>query len=325
VGRLREHGAQPSDAIPKYVRALQPRASDAPDVGPRAVRKHASIAEVVGASLSASAARLIVSDPAVRLGEDPEGVHRARVATRRLRSDLRTFRSVLDAEWDTHLRSELGWLGDELGSVRDLDVLGERLRHHLAALGEDDAVAARKILDRLRVQRDEARAGLLSAIREDRYSALLDQVVSAAAHPAALPDIADTEASSLIGDLMDGPWGHLETACAGLGDDPLDEELHAARIRAKRVRYAAESLLPVAPKRARAFARRAATFQDVLGHHQDAVFAIGWLREQGSGTTSRVAFVAGRLAGVESDVQREARRAWPKAWKALRSDKVRFW
>ena len=36
--------------------------------------------------------RLLVNDPGVRLGTDPEAVHQARVATRRLRSDLRTFR-----------------------------------------------------------------------------------------------------------------------------------------------------------------------------------------------------------------------------------------
>ena len=40
--------------------------------------------------------RLIANDPGVRLGKDPESVHQARVATRRLRSDLRTFRPILD-------------------------------------------------------------------------------------------------------------------------------------------------------------------------------------------------------------------------------------
>ena len=78
----------------------------------------------------------------VRIGEDPEGVHQARVATRRLRSHLRTFRKLLEPEWAEPLRDELGWLGDELGGVRDADVLLDRLKSRIAALDDDDRVAA---------------------------------------------------------------------------------------------------------------------------------------------------------------------------------------
>ena len=108
---------------------------------------------------------------------------------------------------------------------------------------------------------------------------------------------------------MDSPWGHLKKLCDALGPDSADAELHEARIRAKRVRYAAEVLTPVFGKPARTFARRAETLQQVLGSHQDAVMAIAWLREQAGGATPRVAFTAGRLAGIEATVRDEARRA----------------
>ncbi|HEY6567515.1 MAG TPA: CYTH and CHAD domain-containing protein, partial [Actinomycetota bacterium] len=325
LGRLRKEGAEPSTPLPKHVRALQPRSTLPPDVQPIPIGRDATVTQMVRAALSESASRLIRSDPVVRLDQDPEGVHQARVATRRLRSDLRTFRALLDPEWDAGLRGELRWLTEELGPVRDLDVLEQRLRSQVATLPEGDSTSAPKLLERLRVQREEARAELLSAMREDRYVALLDRVVAAASEPMVLSGVADRVARDLLGDLMAGPWNHLQKSCEALGPASVDGELHEARIRAKRARYASEALLPVAPKRARRFAKRAAALQDVLGQHQDAVVAAAWLREQALGTTARVAFTAGELASVEARSQRTARKQWPKAWAALADPKVRFW
>ena len=76
-----------------------------PDLG-----ADASAGNVVRRAIALSAIRLIRHDPVVRLDTDPEGVHQARVATRRLRSDLRTFRPLVDAAWSSALRDELGWL-----------------------------------------------------------------------------------------------------------------------------------------------------------------------------------------------------------------------
>ena len=71
---------------------------------------------------------LIAHDPGTRLGDDPEELHQARVATRRLRAVLRAARPLLDPGWTESLRAELSWLGGALGPVRDLDVLLDHLR-----------------------------------------------------------------------------------------------------------------------------------------------------------------------------------------------------
>ena len=114
------------------------RPGRAPSTGPEPVKER----EVkLGAPDASGVIRLMRHDPVVRLDTDPEGVHHARVATRRLRSDLRTFRTVLDQEWTAALREELGWLGGELGAARDAGVLLERLTAHVGELPEPSGEA----------------------------------------------------------------------------------------------------------------------------------------------------------------------------------------
>ncbi|NUS13893.1 MAG: CHAD domain-containing protein, partial [Streptomyces sp.] len=72
-------------------------------------------------------------DPAVRRG-DEDAVHRMRVATRRARSALRSFRRELDRAATDPLGAELKWLAAELGAERDREVLAERLAARLAEL-----------------------------------------------------------------------------------------------------------------------------------------------------------------------------------------------
>ena len=55
------------------------------------------------AAIAAGVRRMILNDPRTRLGE-VEPLHQMRVGTRRLRSDLRTFRPLLDRDWAESLR-----------------------------------------------------------------------------------------------------------------------------------------------------------------------------------------------------------------------------
>ncbi|HET9052297.1 MAG TPA: CHAD domain-containing protein, partial [Candidatus Dormibacteraeota bacterium] len=183
VARLRAAGAGQPDLTPKVVRALGPRAVEAPDVVVGPVGRDSSAADVVRAGLAASVARLFRHDPGVRLGGDAEDVHQARVATRRMRSDLRTFGPLLDDAWARELRDELGWIADMLGAVRDADVLLERLRGQSELLPKADAAAADALLVGLERQQVDATASLLAAMGSARYAELLDRLVAAANAP----------------------------------------------------------------------------------------------------------------------------------------------
>jgi CHAD domain-containing protein len=102
-----------------------------------------------------------------------------------------------------------------------------------------------------------------------------------------------------------------------------DAELHGVRIKAKRLRYAAEAFVPVCGKPAAAFAARVANVQTILGDHHDAICACDHLRRNLGGGDG--AFVAGELAALERDAAFAARRRWLGAWNDLKRDGGQFW
>jgi len=260
-------------------------------------------------------------DPGVRLGDDPEDVHRARVATRRLRSQLRTFRTLLDSEWANALREDLRWLGSGLGSVRDRQVMAQRVRSRSSALAEDDAPTLADLAAELQAESEEARGRLVLDMRSDRYIDLVERLVEASRAPALTAD-AQPRAELVLAGLARRDWRQLRKGVAALPDQPADAELHRIRILAKRVRYAAEAAEPIAGKIAARTADAAAALQDVLGDHQDSVTAQQWLREAGKGAR---AFVAGELTALERAVAARDRDAWHNAWKKLERKRLRRW
>jgi CHAD domain-containing protein len=324
--RLRDSGAGEPGHLSKIARALGPRALDAPDLLPPPKLDFASTpTEVLRAAIARSTARLLAHDPGVRQGADPEDVHQARVATRRIRSDLRTFRQVVEPSWDESLRSELKWLAGLLGEVRDDDVLLGQLEERVESLAADDRAAGERVLDGLRAERQGAREELLAAMRSSRYVDLVERLLAAARAVPAADDAVDLELD--LGELAVKPWKKLRKAVRDLDDDPPDADLHAVRIRAKRARYAAEAVAPAVGSGAKRFASAVADLQDVLGEHQDAVVAGQWLREHvpTGPDAARAAFVAGLLAAQEDSAAQASREEWATAWKRARRRRLRRW
>jgi CHAD domain-containing protein len=311
---LREAGAGPPEQTPKLVRALGPRAEEPADAVV-ADAGEGTAGALVGRALAASVARLMEHDPVVRLDADTEGVHQMRVATRRLRSDLRTFAPFLDEGWSADLRTELGWLAGLLGRVRDADVLLDRLRRRISSLPDASAAGAASVLDALAGEREAALAELLEALRGDRYVELLDRLVLAVREPP-LAEAAAGTAEDVLPEAARDRWHRLAKAAKALGRNPSVHDLHAVRIRTKRCRYAVEAIEPVLGKRASSFARDLARLQDRLGELNDAAVADGWLREFGRRRRGAAVFAAGELAGLELADAERARKRWRKAWKS---------
>jgi CHAD domain-containing protein len=325
VERLRQAGAGAPEQTAKYIRALTEHTSLTPEVTVADLAEDATAGDVVRRAIALSAIRLILHDPVVRLDVDSEGVHQARVATRRLRSDLRTFRSLLEPSSAAALREELGWLARLLGDVRDADVLLERLVRSAGRLTEDERVGADAVLAALEDVREAAHARLLDAIGTARYVNLLSALVAAANEPSLRPE-ATGPATEIVPALVRRPWHRLAKYVAGLDDAPPDDRLHEVRIRAKRVRYATEAIAPVVGKQARSFARAAAALQEVLGDLNDAALAAGWLEERSRDAADRdVRRAADALAATERAAAEDARARWHGPWERLAAQELRSW
>src|SRR4051794_29104677 len=172
---LAEDGATSMPGVPKLVRALGDRAGAPPDVSaPDQLSPWQPAGAAVQAAIARGVQRLVVHDPRTRLG-DVEGLHQMRVATRRLRSDLKTFETLVDTGWSEPLRDELRWLGGALGEVRDLDVLLERLHEEAGDLEPE----LTKLFQALEQRRSAARSMLITVLRSARFVDLLDRLVAA--------------------------------------------------------------------------------------------------------------------------------------------------
>ncbi|MCU1449918.1 MAG: hypothetical protein JWP02_2088 [Acidimicrobiales bacterium] len=322
--RLIAAGAQLDEVGPKLVHALGPRAAGSPEVPPVHLHPGSQAGDGVRAALAAGVSRLLRHDPGVRVGDDPEDVHQARVATRRLRSDLRTFRPLLDHDRAQALRDELRWAADLLGGQRDADVLLDRLRGDADRLPQRDAAAVAGLFRRLAAESDRARARLLDGFRSDRYVALIERLVSFAQVPPLVGDWAEPAGSVLPG-LVRPTWKHLQRAAEGLGDNPRPEALHEVRIRAKRCRYAAEAVAPAVGREATRLASAVAKLQGVLGDHHDAHVAEGWLRDAVPELDPAQVLAAGELVSLQVLEAARLEQQWQDAWDKASSKKLRRW
>ena len=284
----------------------------------------ATVCDVIRVAILGAVVKLRDHEDGARHGGDPEDVHQARVAARRLRSDLRTFHAFCDEEWMNELRGELRWLGGELGAVRDIEVMLLRLRGDEGALPQSEHEAAERVVRRLLADWEGARSEMIAALGSQRYASLRARLDQAAFEPV-LNEHANERAVDALPPVVRKPWKKLAREVEGLGENPADEALHEVRIRAKRTRYAAEAAAPVFGKPARRFAKKVAALQEVLGEHQDAVVARAWLAKTAHECSAPEAFAAGMLAEREAVAAVAARAEFPSAWKDASDKHLRSW
>ncbi len=280
--------------------------------------------EVVRAVCARCAHELLRREPGVRDGTDPEDVHKARVATRRTRADLKSIESVLDRRWSRRVRDELRWLGGLLGAVRDMDVLTAAVEDELAGAGWDDT--GQGIVEELQAQRRLRHLELCSAMTSARYHDLIEDLLDAA-DEAPLADDVDAEDSGrkLLRHAARRAWRRTERAARRLDEDSTLEELHEVRKRTKRARYAAELATPTFGKPAKRLAKRLVQVQDELGELNDAATMLDWLEQDGPRRLDAgAAYVAGALAERRRRDLLDQRDDWRAGWTRL-TPKRRAW
>lgn len=313
---------------------------DSTAVADVAVRK-AGVVRLVRAMPAGEAARLVLREcleqisanaRAILSSDDPEGPHQLRIGLRRLRSALSIFGKVADSETRKVLASEARWLGREAGKVRDVDVILAEMVRPLARTRPDDKGAAAL------AKSVEARAALLRrALRRTlsgpRAGAFLrDLEVWVETAPWMTADDAGqakwraVPVRGLAGVVLEKRWKKTRAHARKIDRLTL-EQRHELRKELKKLRYAAEFLGPLHPrKKVAPFLAHLKSLQDVFGALNDTRMAETWFAEDSAGADADPAVqrAIGRLLGAKA---MEAETAWTHArtlWKDLKRTPV-FW
>jgi CHAD domain-containing protein len=187
-----------------------------------------------------------------------------------------------------------------------------------------------RIEDELRTVERAGREQALATLESERYFRLLDGL-DELLRAAPLTPEAGESARKVLPRLLQRDARHLRRAVEDVpgAHDPQqhDAALHEARKKAKRMRYAAESTVPVFRGRAKKLAAAAKKVQEALGEHQDTVMARRTLREYGvrAHANGENGFTFGRLHALEQSRADESEREFETAWKGFPSKNLRRW
>ena len=272
---------------------------------------------------------LLAAAPIAAEGADPEGVHQARVAIRRLRTALTLFRPAIGCATVTDLRDRLGTLARALGPARDWDVfLAGTLGEIVAAFPGEAAIAS--LVRAAEAARGAAYTQVRATLAAPAFRLLtLDLAAAVAAPPWRAGD--DAEAARLraapLEDFAAAALGRRYKRLMRAGESfaQLDiPALHGLRIQAKRMRYAGELFGGLyGAKKARRFQKAVAAVQDALGHLNDTAVAAGLMHALAKREPAR-AWAAGVVQGWVAAKAVHAREDAAEAWAAL-AERVPFW
>ncbi len=239
------------------------------------VRSRMSAAEVLTPVWRNQVEGLRAFEVDVRL-DRPGGVHRFRVAARRLRSNLSGLRPLLDATDVEGLQRGLRDAAGSVGGARDAEVARRRIE--LLLLDEPDSPGVARTRERLgrmlAGSAQESRRGALDYFDGPEYDALTRRLDRFSDLPPWSPSSREP-ADEVLRPLLRKEWARFRRrgreAMAVEGGAVADEGLHDARKAAKRARYLAEALSPVFGRRTKQLAKAAERVQVVLGDYQDSV------------------------------------------------------
>lgn len=282
---------------------------------PRRQPRKPTAGDVVLTYLAAQVDQLRRSDIGVRLDVE-DSVHQLRVACRKLRSALSTFKSIVDCP--ESLVADLKWLAGRLAPARDAEVTEQRLTARL------DELPGELVLGPLHqyVTRHFAREGASDAVRGKRYLALLRSLDTLLEDPPLTKAARKPAKAGLRASVRKSArkLRRAEAATHGLSGTSLETALHDVRKKAKRARYAADAVLPVYGKKLRRWRSNVKAVQSVLGEHQDTVVGRAALRQlaiTGHADGENV-FTFGLLYARDAAEAESLRQVFGKRWKKLR-------
>ncbi len=284
--------------------------------------------------VSSCLGQLLANDRGVLESNDPEYIHQARVAIRRLRSAFSLFRPLVPRESMADLLGRFRELAETFGRARDRDVfLLETLPPVLAAFGDSPPLA--RLRDHATASASAARDAARQAGSESAYAhLLLDMLERMRARPWESAPRAESDAASAAGDapttmkafavqLLQRQYKRVKRRGAS-ADRHDPQSLHALRIEIKKLRYAAEFFAALFPAKAvRRFVAGSAELQDILGRLNDESVTDALLQSLDL-TDAEMSHAGGIIRGWTHARAEAGLARFDKAWRAF-SRLDRFW
>ena len=276
---------------------LRPRSTSAVELHTligRVLRPDVSARDMMQVVIARSVVDFLENLPIAREDSDIEGVHQARVAIRRIRSNLQTFESLLSRDSARGLRSDLAPLASDLGRVRDDDVLGCRLRRLVRLQPEIGSEHMAEVLEVLSEQRLRDRVSLIARVDETATTRLLNRLEAETAEFPVRPEV-DAPARGLLEPVLRKRWRKLSgpsTPCRLALNSTTCIESGFSR----NERDTPRRQLSRRSRKATRFARAAAILQEQLGELNDAAVTRAWLSGVSPVLSGPAAFTAGQLS-----------------------------
>ncbi len=229
-----------------------------------------------GAQMSLTYLRTLLAEvDGVRQGEEPECLHRLRVAARRLRSLLPLYTVCVSRQACARWRKQLRRLTRTLGTARDVDVqldgVASLLQTGVDALAQ---VGLARVQVRLRQQRQALQQPVRTALQRFLESAVhtdmeqtLTQVIGKSQPYAEAP--VGRRAYRKMRQVIRKRLTVLEKYGSWVQEPDNLTALHAMRIAVKRLRYTMQALAPLYQGALAEPVRAAQTLQDLLGDIHD--------------------------------------------------------
>ena len=260
------------------------------------LEKACTIAEAFQANARNALAHIAANAAVLREAPNPDAVHQLRVAARRLRSGLATFRPVVEDAAYEGVKAELRWLARAFDQARNLDVFAAEVLEPAAAMDTPPA-GLPALAEAVAAAREATRKAAGETATSVRFRSLMIEATAWAETGEWLTHDAGHEpARAYSGRTLERRrrkllkrGRHLETRD--------DAARHEVRIQAKKLRYAAEGFASLyAEKKVDRMVERLKALQDALGQLNDIATAETLFT--GLDLTPEAAFAAGELEGL---------------------------
>ena len=291
--------------------------------------KNISAGDLLQMSLQEGLKHLIANEDCVLKRCDIEGVHQMRVAMRRMRSVIVTYKRLLPKGSFEDLAGHLRSAGNELGPARDWDVfLDEILPPVEGAFPKDPDLKVLRQRSKKRQHAGYKRARTL--IHSQAYSRLLSEVLHWASSTEWRKNRKRLDAPATIAakDILARRYGRVMKTGAGLENLAI-EQRHELRIQVKKMRYASEFFSDLYPQgRVKRFVAALRKLQNELGHLNDLATAERMMADVAKRTRGHNAHALHRASGLVegwfTHAQHIREADLIRAWKAFEKARV-FW